>query len=80
MLEKSHEKASNHWNDAHWQHDVLRGPFIRAFLERDCRFGRTGYGGCPGRAARNARQRRRRGAQSYTALRSWRYLLVSRVA
>ena len=77
MSEKSHEKAGNHWNDAHRQRDVLRGPSIRAFLETDCRFGRAGYGGCPGRAARNARQRRWRGAQSYTALRRRRYLLVS---
>jgi hypothetical protein len=62
------------------KHDALRGPFICAFLARDCRFGRGGCGGCPGWAAGNARQRRRCGAQSYTALRRWRYLLVSRAA
>ena len=48
---------------------------VSAFFARDCRFGRAGYGGCPGRAAGDARQRRRCGAQSYTALRRWRYLL-----
>ena len=65
--------------NAHWQHDALRGPFVFAFLARGCRFGRAEYGGCPGRAAGDARQRRRCGAQKYaargTALRYRRYLL-----
>jgi hypothetical protein len=78
--EESHEKASNHRNNAHWQHDALRCPFVSAFLASDCRFGRAGYGGCTGRAAGDARQRRRCGAQICTALRRRRYLLLSRAA
>ena len=78
--ERSHEKASNHRNNAHWQHDALRCPFVSAFLASDCRFGRAGYGGCTGRAAGDPRQRRRCGAQICTALRRWRYLLISRAA
>jgi hypothetical protein len=77
LLEESHEKASNHRNNAHWQRDALRSPFISAFLARDCRFGRARYRGCPGRAAGDARQRCGCGAQSFTALRRWRYLPLS---
>ena len=47
---------------------LSRGPFVSAFLARDSRFGRAGYGRCPGRAAGDARQRRRCGAQKCTAL------------
>src|ERR1700733_9466136 len=70
LLEESHEKASDHRNKPHWQHDALRGAFISAFLASNCRFGRAGYGGCTGRAPRGARQRRGCGAQSYSALRA----------
>jgi hypothetical protein len=80
LLEDSHEKASNHRNNVHWQHDALRCPFVSAFLASDCRFGHAGYGGCTGRAAGDARQRRRCGAQICTALRRWRYLLISGTA
>jgi hypothetical protein len=77
---ESHEKSGYHRNNAHWDRSILRAPIVSTGVTCVSRIGYLGSGGHrgrPGWAARNTRERRGCGAQSYTTLRCRRYLLLA---